>query len=276
MWANAGITQFHLPEAPTAQIFDGIITIAYKSEADLAKVQQKFMKLPEILINSKCQSNIISSKEMLVTDPWGSLFSLIVDEMAHDNRGTQASETSLPLAITDLCFNVPKDASLDGIGRFYNQILGAPILPPTNNNQTNQHNSNEIKIITSPQQTLTFRRSLDNRKIDHSDVKIDDEGIANYGPHISLYLYDYISTYKKIENMNSIFINHRFKRRAYNLGEAIDQCMFRCLDIIDPLNVSNGRIIRLEHEIRSIVTKEGTKYKSCPFFEIPTTTKFDT
>ena len=46
---------------------------------------------------------------------------------------------------------------------------------------------------------------------------MDKEGIANYGPHISMYLYDFVSAYKNIEKLNGIFINHRFKRRAYNL-----------------------------------------------------------
>ena len=45
--------------------------------------------------------------------------------------------------------------------------------------------------------------------------------------------------------------------------------MFRCLDIIDPLNVEDGPIIKLEHEIRSVIKRDGTKYKYCPFDTIP-------
>lgn len=30
-----------------------------------------------------------------------------------------------------------------------------------------------------------------------------------------------------------------------------------------------GPIIRLEHEVRSTTNADGSKYKSCPFFEVP-------
>ena len=66
-----------------------------------------------------------------------------------------------------------------------------------------------------------------------------------------------------------LFVNSRFKRRAHTLDEAIEQCMFRCLDIVDPEDVTAGPILRLEHEVRSVVTAEGKLYKSCPFFDIP-------
>ena len=45
--------------------------------------------------------------------------------------------------------------------------------------------------------------------------------------------------------------------------------MFRCLDIVDPLNIDAGPILQLEHEVRSVVKRDGTKYKSCPFVDIP-------
>ena len=64
-------------------------------------------------------------------------------------------------------------------------------------------------------------------------------------------------------------MNHRFKRRAYTKEEAVDQCMFRILDVVDPLHPEDGPIFRFEHEVRSFVTKDGKLYKSCPFFELP-------
>jgi hypothetical protein len=47
--------------------------------------------------------------------------------------------------------------------------------------------------------------------------------------------------------------------------------MFRTLEVIDPSNVAGGPLVRLEHEIRSVVNRDGSKYKSCPFDAIPTT-----
>jgi hypothetical protein len=92
---------------------------------------------------------------------------------------------------------------------------------------------------------------------------------SNYGPHVSLYVADLASTYKRAEELGVTYVNPRFKRRAYTLEEALDQCMFRCIDIVDPQNVEAGPILQLEHEIRSVVKPDGTKYKSCPFDDIP-------
>jgi hypothetical protein len=84
-----------------------------------------------------------------------------------------------------------------------------------------------------------------------------------------MYVQDLPGTYKRAEKLGVTFVNTRFKRRAYTLEEAVEQCMFRCLDIVDPENVSSGPILRLEHEIRSVTNADGTLYKSCPFKEIP-------
>ena len=46
VWANAGITQFHLPEADAAQVLDGSITLVY---SDLAAAKQRCAFAPEVL-----------------------------------------------------------------------------------------------------------------------------------------------------------------------------------------------------------------------------------
>ena len=50
--------------------------------------------------------------------------------------------------------------------------------------------------------------------------------------------------------------------------EALDQCMFRVLDVVDPDAPENGPIVQIEHEIRSCVKPCGSKYKSCPLREV--------
>ena len=42
----------------------------------------------------------------------------------------------------------------------------------------------------------------------------------------------------------------------------------RVLDVIDPEHPENGAIVQIEHEIRSCVTPDGSKYKSCPLREV--------
>jgi hypothetical protein len=98
LWANAGITQLHLPEAEDAQIFDGIISIAYASQAHLDEIQKK---LPD----NRCEMQLSPASAdggegrgeggreegLRVLDPWGSSYFLFVDEEAKDKRGVQVS-----------------------------------------------------------------------------------------------------------------------------------------------------------------------------------------
>jgi hypothetical protein len=92
--------------------------------------------------------------------------------------------------------------------------------------------------------------------------------LSNYGPHVSLYVADLVSCYRNADALGVVYVNPRFKRRAYTLEEAIDDCMFRCLDIVDPWQPGTV-ILRLEHEVRSVLKRDGTMYKSCPFDTIP-------
>jgi hypothetical protein len=56
----------------------------------------------------------------------------------------------------------------------------------------------------------------------------------------------------------------RFNGRAYTLDEAVEDYMFRCLDIVDPENQQDGVILQLEQEMRSDVNKdESSQVSSC-------------
>ena len=121
----------------------------------------------------------------------------------------------------------------------------------------------------SPFQTLTFTRGTKTNH-DHSELEVDEKSgnvIANHGAHISLYVRDLPACYQRAKELGSIFVNKRFKRQAYTLEEAIDQCMFRVIDIVDPQNNDGAPIVRLEHEVRSFINKDKTKYKSCPLYQ---------
>lgn len=259
LWANAGITQLHLGEGePHAQIVDGYISIAYKSVEDLETVRNKLISAQNTLLKTTAFTWSEREDELLVTDPWGSHFRLLVDSDAEDPRGCQPGSKSLPVLIPDLTFYVNQNTDLTGISRFYRYVFDTPSLQ-----QTSAH---EVKIVVSPFQTLSFRHTTEQRAVDHTELEIDSSGkvLANSGPHISLYVKDMPSCFKKAQELGGIFVNNRFKRQASNLEEAIDQCMFRLLDIIDPEDKSKRPLFRLEHEVRSIVNRDGSKYKSCP------------
>jgi hypothetical protein len=126
------------------------------------------------------------------------------------------------------------------------------------------------------------------------ETVVSPGGLANNGAHISLYVDDLAAVWEaaaqlgglpdqtgavtgsaeagldvntEINPSGVLFVNHRFSRRAYTLEEATEQCMFRTLNVVDPLYPERV-LLRLEHEVRSCVTRNGSKYKSCPFDEI--------
>jgi hypothetical protein len=197
-----------------------------------------------------------------------------------DIRGTQPGGRSEGLAMSDLTIHVPSGANLAGIGRFYQQILGGQVVTST----TLDERDCCVQIVMGPKQTLTFVPNIGTHVDSHVDLReeeekeVADDGngnsrhptyMGNYGVHISLYVADLPTSYKRASTLGVAYVNPRFSRRAYTLEQAVDDCMFRFIDIVDPDNVDAGPIIRLEHEVRSVVKRDGSKYPSCPFDVIP-------
>lgn len=93
LWANAGITQFHLPEADRPQVFDGLITLAYPSEERLQRAVAALQDPPAVLAGTSFEWRQQQEGEeggaVLVTDPWGTRFRLVVDAGEGGRRGRQ-------------------------------------------------------------------------------------------------------------------------------------------------------------------------------------------
>ena len=268
VWANAGANQFHLPEGkPNAQVLEGIVTLVYSDLEPLRlRLDQVQPKLQGSLFAVQEHDN---SEMLIVTDPWGSTFHLVqgVEEEDRDPRGKQPGDISECLGMRDLTIYTSVSCNTDGIARFYNKVMKAPIL---------HSDAQKCVVSVGPRQTLTFQKHPDNKEnVQHEDLRDDKveppEGCktfqSNYGPHVSMYIADFSACYKRADELGVTYVNPRFKRRAYSLEEAVDDCMFRLLDIVDP---DDGKLLlRLEHEVRNVVKRDGSKYKSCPFDEIP-------
>ena len=168
----------------------------------------------------------------------------------------------------DLTVYAPSKCNVPGIARFYETVLQAPVLAV---------DQDRCVVSVGPLQTLTFQTHPEQKsEVRHEDLRDESYDtpsgrpafLSNYGPHLSMYVADLKSTYERADSVGLVYVNPRFKRQASTLEEAIDDCMFRCLDIVDPLEPSDV-ILRLEHEIRSVVNRDGSKYRSCPFDSIP-------
>lgn len=302
-------------------MFDGEITLVYESLEELTTRYNEFtngedgggggmgkklsvLKGSKFHVDNMEDNGTTEMNRMRVIDPWGNKFKIISssdplsDRAAHlgsqpQIEGHSASEG---LAMKDLTVYVPHGTNLEGIGRFYEYVLGAP----TMESSTDFISIGMSSIIGSGQQTLTFQYhpdgpetqvqhydfSYDEGKEDNGDSSISTTSIdiesypSNHGPHISLYITNLRHAYQRASKLGVLYVNPRFKRRAYTEEEAVDQCMFRIINIVDPLDYLDDEdhsdkdrerevILRLEHEVRAVKTREGKKYKSCPLLEIP-------
>ncbi len=202
IWANAGISQFHLPEADTAQVFDGVITLTY---ADLSAVRARLASPPPVLAGSAFRWETQEDDALCVADPWGTSFRLV--EGAADVRGMQPGPPSESFGIADLTVHVAEGADLHGVGRFYRDVLGCEA--------TLSAGEERLEVRTSPSQTLSFvPRGGDAPS--HAELSTTPDGQpCNHGAHISLYLADMASAYRRASDLGVTYVNHRFKRRAY-------------------------------------------------------------
>ena len=292
LWANIGAHQFHLPEAQVAQVLDGTVTLSFPSLKPFNVDGDRYNNAKNVLSGSRFhveQSNDknLGDETLIVQDPWGSKIVLVEgnDTTDRDPRGKQPGNISEGLGMKELTIHVPPHANLDGIGRWYETVLGGSVVSSSSGGDGtgDDHQAPYVKIAMGPFQSLVFVPHPGTTVDTHVDLReepskqdgecsSDDDRssqfIANYGPHISLYVRDLASTYQRASEVGSTYVNTRFSRQAFSLDQALDQCMFRSLDIVDPLDPESGVIFRLEHEIRSVVKTDGTKYKSCPFDDI--------
>ncbi|KAJ1458609.1 hypothetical protein M885DRAFT_480311 [Pelagophyceae sp. CCMP2097] len=248
LWANAGATQLHLPEANEAQVLDGQVTLAYDS---LDAVRQRLEMQGFGWRND--------GEEIVCACPWGTSFRLVAaQKRAEGLGGAQPGPASEALGIVDVTLHIPKAVSVAAVARFYAQIVGAETTL----------DGEVCRVQTGPTQTLTFAHRRDGAPVLHDDRAVDENGQPqNLGPHVSMYLADMEGAYDRAAKLGLCYVNHRFSRRAYSLEEAREQCMFRILDVVDP-DDPKVRLFGLEHELRSATKIDGSKYKSCPLFDV--------
>ena len=298
--------QFHLPEGdPHAQVFDGMITIVHDDldllleryemylDGDPAFAPLRDTEFLVGVVGDDDDDDDDGGRMVLVTDPWGTEFCVLPSDDPAEDRAShvgaqpslEGSDPSHVLAMEDLTVYVDHGASLDGIGRFYEHVLGARRIEELCSDAS-------VCVGMGERQTLTFARHPDgpDAEVKHHDFGDDDDateyGIIigaddddddddrppfvgyppNRGPHVSVYVTDIAAAYGRAEELGVLYVNTRFGRRAYTLEEAIDQCMFRMIDVVDPLDGGGNVIVRLEHEVRSATTRDGERYKSCPLF----------
>lgn len=186
----------------------------------------------------------MASGALQVTCPWGNAFELRQGTSA-DSRGKQPGAVSECLGMPELQIHVPFGSNMAGISRFYSRLIGAQVLSY----------EGMVRVVCGQEQILSFIQQKPGVTVEHADY------------HVSMYVEDFQGLFSRMKELSLIFVNPRFTRKASTLDEAIEQCMFRVRDIIDPKAPEKGTILQLEHELRSPLKADGSKYRSCPFNE---------
>jgi hypothetical protein len=135
MWANAGVSQFHLPTGP-AQVLRGIIGLVTPDRELLLHQLQNARRW----LGGTAYAFAEAADHVDVTCPWGNRIRVHAPDATRFGRIT--------LGIPYVAFDVAP-GTLPGIVRFYQQIIGAPA----------ELVGNEARVLVAQGQHLIFRET---------------------------------------------------------------------------------------------------------------------
>ena len=198
MWVNLGDQQFHLP-TNTAQVVRGHVAVVVP---DLEGLLKRFKFASRGLQDTKF-SCAEAEDHVQLTCPYGNSIK------AYAAKQFPRMDLGMPYVE----FDVPPNTK-EGIGRFYNQVLGCP----------NQIENDSCIVPMGHNQCLKFTET--------------DAPQADYdGHHIAIYVANFSAPHSWLNERNLI-------------TEESDQYQYRFEKIVDP--DSGECLFELEHEVRSL------------------------
>lgn len=198
VWVNVGREQFHLPTAKP-QVLRGQVGLVVP---DLDSLEKRLGRITPMLEGTRFSFKR-SQSHLDVTCPWGNRIRCLAPDA---NRGPQ-------LGLPWIELHVPR-GTVDGIGRFYRDIIGSPAIV----------RRDVCEVSIGQYQSLRFRERA--KPEPHYD-----------GHHIAVYVTDFSGPHSRLDQRGLI-------------TEESDQHQYRFQAIIDP---KNGKLLfELEHEVRSL------------------------
>lgn len=244
VWANIGMQQFHMPIGEpadaTQQMPNGVVGLAF---SDLAALRRRFSEhgvpCEEVPADDALQP---FGPALSVRSPSGVRLRLHAAPSRFAPAGADEAGIALPggpsagLGMPYVDFAC-RAGTAEGIGRFYQQTLGIPVV----------FGDGFCRVLVQTSQFLLFRET-------------DAEVPAYDNHHIAIYLgrietgdanVAFAAAYDRCRRANLVWNNPRFPNLTYDTKElAMGHGEFRVLDLADP---STGVVVyRLEHEIRSL------------------------
>jgi hypothetical protein len=140
MWANVGISQFHLPSG-AAQVVRGTVGLVLPDRAELL---ERLARVQGALAGTRFEF-AEANDHVAVTCPWGNRFRCHAPDAARFGRIT--------LGIPYVEFDVPPDTA-PGIARFYRDVLAAPAVA-----EAGANGENTARALVAHGQHLLFRET---------------------------------------------------------------------------------------------------------------------
>lgn len=248
MWANFGMSQFHLPftsrgaSGPMNQTIRGRIGLDVPS---LALLRDRLAALTGRPGAPLRVSN--ASDGLEITGPTGAVFlARERDESARDTRGYHPGPASWCIGIPFVELRCPVGSS-PGIARYYRHYIGAEaeVMAP-----------GVAKVSCGPAQHLVF---VEDEACEAGAGAAYQE--QDYGLHVCIYLRDHAGPMRKLWQDDLLWGNPRF----YGLDRSLGLSQFRCKDIVDPLDTARPRrvLLELEHEVR-VLEHNTSPFRSGP------------
>lgn len=200
MWANVGVSQFHLPTGP-AQCLRGTVGLVLPDRALLLHRLDRARRWLEGTRYAFAEA----ADHVDVTCPWGNRIRCHAPDAERFGRIT----LGMPYVEFDVA-----PGTLDGIARFYEQIIGCAA----------RRDADRLRVRVAREQELHFRET-------------EAPQPAFDGHHIQLAFVDFGGAYRKLAERGLI-------------TREDSEHQYRFIKIVDP---NDGRVLfEVEHEIRSV------------------------
>ena len=206
MWVNVGRGQFHLPARETPQVVRGTTGLVVPDlEALLKRLSYAKKYLEGTKFSFKEKDGAVET-----TCPWGNRIRL----HAPDPKRFGALRLGMPYVE----FDVPAGTDLEGIARFYREILGGI-----------------AGVAKDERGPYAWANMSADSKVTYRETK---QKLPPYdGHHIQITLADFSGPHKKLVERGLI-------------SEESDQHQYRFVDIVDV--DTNKSLFQIEHETRSM------------------------
>jgi len=201
-WINVGTCQFHLPVGP-AQRLRGVVGLVME---DLEALQARLSAITRRLQGTQFAFERHGATELRVRCPWGNRI--------HVHAPDAARFGAMVLGMPAVQLDAPR-GSVDGIARFYAQVMGARVERPS---------AGTVRVPIGLGESLVFTET--------------DQPLPTYdGHHIQVAVADFSGVHRRL-------LQHGL------ITEESNQSQYRFVDIVDP--DSGAVLLALEHEVRSM------------------------